>query len=151
MARIYADLWLVVAPKLVTEGDATMEPSANPSQTSHRSLIESNRVEGTKVFDPNGTRIGKIDHLILEKTSGKAVYAVMTFGGFVGLSKHTHLIPWEKLRYDVARHGYVTSITEAELANAPDTDLDEDFFLDGQRRREREVRDYWDVPHYGGL
>ena len=128
-----------------------MEPSTSLSDTSHKSLIESNRVEGTKVLDHNGTRIGKIDHLILEKQSGRAVYAVMTFGGFVGLHRHTHPIPWEKLRYDVSKHGYVTAITEAELANAPDTDLDEDFFLDGQRRSEREVRDYWDVPHYGGL
>jgi len=128
-----------------------MEPPASSTTAPHKSLIESNRVEGAKVFDAHGTRIGKIDHLILEKQSGKAVYAVMTFGGFVGLSRHTHLIPWEKLRYDVAKHGYVTEITEAELANAPDADLDEDFFLDGQRRKEREVRDYWDVPHFRGL
>ena len=128
-----------------------METTSNPTEAPHQSLIESNRVEGTKVFDPHGARIGKIDHLILKKQSGRAIYAVMTFGGFVGLSQHTHLIPWEKLRYDFGKHGYVTDITEAELANAPDTDLDEDFFLDGQRRREREVRDYWDVPHYGGL
>jgi len=114
-------------------------------------LIPSNRVEGTKVFDRSGTRIGKIDHLIIEKESGKSIYAVMTFGSFMALPRHTHLIPWEKLHYDKGLLGYVTDITEAELANAPDTDLDEEFFLDGQRRRESDVRKYWEVQNYWGL
>jgi hypothetical protein len=114
-------------------------------------LIPSNRVEGTKVFDRSGTRIGKIDHLIIEKESGKSIYAVMTFGSFMALPRHTYLIPWEKLHYDKGLQGFVTDITEAELSNAPDTDLDEDFFLDGQRRKEKDVRRYWEVQNYWGL
>ena len=57
-------------------------------------IIES---EGTAVYDPSGSRIGTIRRLMIEKVSGKVLYADITFGGFLGLGEHHHAIPWEKL------------------------------------------------------
>jgi len=60
-------------------------------------LIESDRVEGTYVYDPNGNNIGTIKRLMIEKISGKVAYAVMSFGGFLGMGADEHTIPWDKL------------------------------------------------------
>ena len=48
-------------------------------------LIESDRVEGTTVYDPQGNNVGSIKRLMIEKISGHVAYAVMSFGGFLGM------------------------------------------------------------------
>lgn len=63
-------------------------------------LIESDRVEGTTVYDPAGNVIGSIKHLMIEKINGRVAYAVMSFGGFLGLGAEEHAVPWSKLTYD---------------------------------------------------
>ena len=123
-------------------------PAADEIASSHP-LIESHRVEGTRVFDPRGKPIGTIRHLIIEKVSGRVVYAVMTFGGFLGIRAHPHTIPWEKLKYDTRLHGYRTDITAEQLRGAPVSYGDEEIWPD--QRREKEVRDYWDVPPFRGF
>lgn len=125
-----------------------MTQSATPDPvTSVHPLIESNRVEGTPVYDPSGTHIGTIQHLIIEKVSGRVVYAVMTFGGFLGMGAQAHTIPWDKLTYDTGLGGYRTDITQAQLTGAPSSD--EDLWRD--RKREQEVHGYWKVPPYYGF
>jgi hypothetical protein len=42
----------------------------------------------------NGNKIGDIDHLMIDKVSGRVSYAVMSFGGFIGLGHSHHPIPW---------------------------------------------------------
>ena len=64
--------------------------------------IESDRVEGTTVYDPQGTNIGSIKRLMIEKISGHVAYAVMSFGGFLGMGSEEHTIPWSKLTYDAS-------------------------------------------------
>jgi len=126
------------------------QPAATPySASSSKPLIESNRVEGTPVYDPTGKHVGSIRHLVIEKISGRVVYVVMTFGGFLGMRAHTHVIPWDKLKYDTKLGGYRTDITEAQLRGAPAVDGDEDIWPD--RKREKEVHDYWDTPPYWGI
>ena len=115
--------------------------------TSSKPLIESNRVEGTRVYDPHGRPIGTIRHLVIEKVSGRVVYAVMTFGGFLGMGSQPHMIPWEKLKYDTRLHGYRTDITEAQLRAAPTTYGDEGLWPD----KEKQVREHWDVPPFYGF
>jgi hypothetical protein len=57
-------------------------------------LIESDRVEGTTVYDPQGNDIGSIKRLMIEKISGRVAYAVMSFGGFLGMGEDEHAVPW---------------------------------------------------------
>ena len=54
--------------------------------TAKKPLVDSDKVQGTDVYDANGTKIGAIDRLLIEKTSGKVVYAIMSFGGFLGMA-----------------------------------------------------------------
>jgi hypothetical protein len=81
-------------------------------------LIESDRVEGTTVYDPSGNNIGSIKRLMIEKISGGVAYAAMSFGGFLGMGTEEHAVP-NKLTYDTNLGGYRTDITEQQLRGAP--------------------------------
>lgn len=116
-----------------------------PQHASSKPVIESDRVEGTAVFDLQGHRIGTIKRLLIEKVSGRVVYVDVTFGGFLGLGVHHHTIPWEKLTYDTRLHGYRTDITEEQVRGAPAFYGDDEVWPD--RKREQELWDYWrDLP-----
>ncbi len=117
------------------------------NQTDSTSLIDSKRVEGTDVYDPSGKHIGSIKRLVLDKVSGRVVYTVASFGGFLGLGGNEYTIPWNKLSYDTSVGGYVTDITEAQLKNSPDFgfDDDDDSF---SRDNERQLNDYYQSPYY---
>ena len=117
--------------------------TADTTSSTHP-LIESNRVEETPVFSPQGKHVGTIHHLIIEKVSGRVVYAVMSFGGFLGIGSQQHTIPWEKLKYDIQLGGFRTDITPEELTGAPVVSKDEKDWRD--RRREQDLHDHWKVP-----
>jgi len=108
-------------------------------------IIESDRVEGTAVFDPKGNQIGTIKRLLIEKLSGRVLYVDVTFGGFLGIGVHHQTIPWEKLAYDRKLSGYRTDITAEQVRAAPTFFGDDQIWHD--RNREREMQDYWARPH----
>jgi hypothetical protein len=121
-----------------------------PGVMTGKPLIESDRVEGTTVYDPQGNNIGSIKRLMIEKVSGKVAYAVLSFGGFLGMGADEHTIPWNKLDYDTSLGGYRTDITEEQLRGAPAfaRNSDQDW---SDQDRERELHDYWRVPTYRGV
>jgi hypothetical protein len=121
-----------------------------PGQMTGKPLIESDRVEGTYVYDPNGNNIGTIKRLMIEKISGKVAYAVMSFGGFLGMGADEHTIPWDKLNYDTSLGGYRTDITEEQLREAPTFYRDRNYDW-ADRGSERELHDYWRSPYYWGV
>ena len=61
-------------------------------------LIASDRVEGTAVRRPNGDMIGHIERLMIDKVTGKVAYAVLSFGGFLGVGANLLPLPWGRLR-----------------------------------------------------
>jgi len=94
--------------------------SANPSFN----LISSEDIEGVKVYDQAGNDVGEIDYLIIDRVSGSVRYAVMSFGGLLGLGRSHFPLPWDAIRYDADRDGYVANVTEQQLKDAPDFDED---------------------------
>ena len=119
------------------------------SSTSHpnHNLISSEDVEGTSVYDMKGTKIGDIDHLMIDKVSGRVTYAVMSFGGFLGLGHSHYPVPWTALKYDTNQGGYVTGITERQLKDAPA--FSDDSWSD--RNWETRTHSHYKVPPYWGL
>ncbi len=107
-------------------------------------LISSEDVEGTNVYSPSREKIGEIDHLMIDKVSGKVTYAVMSFGGFLGLGHSHYPVPWGALKYDTGLDGYVTNITEGQLRDAPA--FSDDSWED--RSWERRVYTHYNVPPY---
>ena len=127
-----------------------MATSTGSTEMTGKPLIESDRVEGTSVYDPKGNSIGSIKRLMIEKLSGKVAYAVMSFGGFLGMGEDEHAVPWNKLTYDTSLGGYRTDITEEQLRGAPTFYRDRDYTWN-DRRRETELHDYYRAPYYWGV
>jgi PRC-barrel domain len=83
------------------------------------SLIGSDKVEGTAVYRSNGEKIGQIERLMIDKITGKVAYAVMSFGGFLGLGEDYYPVPWSLLTYNERLGGYDVDISQEQLKAAP--------------------------------
>jgi hypothetical protein len=112
-------------------------------------LIASDRVEGTAVRRPNGDKIGHIERLMIDKLSGKVSYAVLSFGGFLGIGSRLLPVPWSRLRYDRNRESYQLDLDDEELRRAPSFRDDADFDW-GDRSQEEQLHRYYGVPPYWG-
>ncbi len=82
-------------------------------------MIAASRVNGTKVYNAAGNSLGSIYDLMLDKQSGHVNYAVMSFGGFLGIGEKYHPVPWSELTYSTAYDGYVVNLDKRILENAP--------------------------------
>lgn len=82
-------------------------------------LISSDKVEGTSVYNRDGEKLGTVANFMVDKQSGKADYAVMSFGGFLGMGEEYHPLPWDQLTYDTDKGGYVVDLEKETLKGAP--------------------------------
>lgn len=85
-------------------------------------LIASNKVEGTAVYGSDGHRLGTIYNFMVNKFSGKVEYAVMAYGGMLGMGQRYYPLPWQILSYDTREGGYHIEMTERDLRDAPSFD-----------------------------
>ena len=107
-------------------------------------LISSEKVDGTAVYNRNGDRLGTVDHLMIDKFMGQVEYAVMSFGGFLGMGESYNPVPWRSLTYDVNLGGYVIDTDRGRLESAPRyTTSDQPNWSD--RAYTERVDDYWHV------
>ena len=83
------------------------------------SFIASDKVEGTPVYRSNGDKVGRIERIMIDKISGKVGYAVMSFGGFMGIGEDYYPLPWSLLNYNTQLDGYEVNISETQLKGAP--------------------------------
>ena len=124
--------------------------SGDPAARKSHSLIASDRVEGTSVRRPNGERIGHIERLMIDKLTGKVSYAILSFGGFLGMGAKLLPLPWARLTYNRDMEAYQLDITEDELRSAPSFLADKDFDW-GDRAQEEEMHRHYGVPPYWGF
>lgn len=89
------------------------------ASTSNNDCISSDKVEGTSVYNTDGEKLGSIDDLVIDKRSGQVCYAVLEFGGFLGMGTDRYPLPWSMLKYDTERDGYVVPIDKSTLEKAP--------------------------------
>ena len=108
-------------------------------------LIGSDKVEGTAVYGADESQIGSIERVMIDKRSGKVSYAVLSFGGFLGIGDDHYPLPWNSLKYDTNLGGYRTGITEQQLQGAPKYGNDNEWNW-GDSNRNRAVNDYYGVP-----
>jgi hypothetical protein len=104
-------------------------------------LIASNKVEGTAVYNRQGEKLGEVYNFMVGKRSGEVAYAIMSFGGFLGIGQKYHPLPWNALTYDTEKKGYVIDADKERLMRAPSYQAGEEPF--SQPEYGREVRDYW--------
>lgn len=82
-------------------------------------LIASDKVEGTRVYNREGERLGTIRNFMVDKRSGRVEYAVLEFGGVLGIGQEYYPLPWDLLTYDEQQGGYAVDIDKDKLEGAP--------------------------------
>ena len=99
----------------------TMQPTGQDALKAKEtySLIAADKVEGTTVYDAKGEKMGSIHRIMIDKLSGQVTYAVMSFGGFLGIGDKYHPLPWNMLTYDENLGGYIVNLDRERLENAP--------------------------------
>ena len=112
----------------------------------HTTAIRASRVIGTPVKDGAGETIGKVEDVILEKTDNNIMFAVVGFGGVLGVGEKYHPLPWQVLNYDKGKDGYVVSLTKEQLKRAPYYARDE--LSDNDLAWRQKVFDYYETPPY---
>jgi sporulation protein YlmC with PRC-barrel domain len=123
----------------------TMQRAPMTEHGTASSLITSDRMEGTAVYDAQGKRIGKVERLVIDKASGRVAYAILSFGGFLGIAADHYPIPWPMLDYDEELGGYSVDITKEQLKSAPKIEQ-EVSWEQSNRDRDEEVHGYWEQP-----
>jgi len=112
-------------------------------------LIGSDKVEGTPVYRSNGERAGTIERVMIDKTTGKVAYAVMSFGSFLGIGEDYYPLPWSLLTYNPRLGGYEINVSAQQLKGAPRYSRHESWDW-SDRVRDQEVSDYYGVGPYWG-
>jgi hypothetical protein len=110
------------------------------------SLIGSDKVEGTAVYGADEKKIGSIERVMIDKTSGKVAYAILSFGGFMGMGEDYYPVPWSTLKYDSNLEGYRVNLTEDQLKKAPKYNRSTDW--NWSRDNDRRVYDYYRTDPY---
>ena len=113
----------------------------------HTSAIRAKKVIGTNVKDTSGNTIGQIEDVILDKLSNNIMFAVVGFGGFLGMAEKYHPIPWSALDYQPDVNAYIVSYTKEQLQAAPAGSIDELTRDNGVGIRDR-TYDYYKAPRY---
>ena len=133
---------------MTMESTETLPRTDAPARPPH-SLVASDRVEGTAVRRSEGKKIGTIERLMIDKLSGHVAYAILSFGGILGMGQKHLPVPWSRMQYSPALEAYEINLTDEELAKAPSYAADKEFDW-GDRKRETEIHQYYGARTYWG-
>lgn len=117
------------------------------THTGHTEAIQASRVIGTDVYNTQGESIGSIEDVMLDKTSNGIMFAVIGFGGFLGIGEKYHAVPWSVLDYDSGRGGYVVPFSKEQLEAAPAYSIEDLTSGDGSAARDASF-EYYKVDPY---
>lgn len=87
-------------------------------------LMGADTLVGNDVYNRDGQDLGAIKEIMLDMRSGRVSYAVLSFGGFMGMGKKFFAVPWEALTLDTENKRFVLDVTKDQLENAPGFDKD---------------------------
>ena len=96
---------------------ATLQEGYGAKESHH--IIAADKVEGTAVYNMAGDNIGTIRNVLIDKLSGKVVYATLAFGGILGIGEKYHALPWNVLKYNTDLGGYQVDIDREKLQAGP--------------------------------
>jgi len=115
----------------------------------HR-LIASDRVQGTAVRRSDGTKVGTIQRLMIDKVGGKIAYAVLSFGSFMGIGAKHIPVPWDRMKYSASLDAYEINLSDEELSRAPSYEADTEFDW-GNRDDEIRIHNFYRTQPYWGI
>ena len=114
----------------------------------HTQAIPASRVKNTAVYNTTGEKIGTVEDVMLDKLSNNIMFAVIGFGGFLGMGQKLHPVPWSMLDFDPQKGGYVVSVSKEQLRAAPAYDIDELTENDGANVRDITFQYYKINPYW---
>ena len=85
-------------------------------------VLAADTLTGDKVVNPQKEDLGKIEHLMIDLTSGRIAYAVLSFGGFLGMGDKLFAIPWSALSVDTVEKSFILNVDKELLKSAPGFD-----------------------------
>lgn len=87
-------------------------------------LMGAKTLVGEDVVSTSDENLGDIKEIMLDMRNGQVAYAVLAFGGFIGLGEKLFAVPWQALRLDTANKRFILNVEKNQLANAPGFDKD---------------------------
>jgi len=89
-----------------------------------RRVMSAGTLAGDRVRNAAGDDLGKIEEIMLDVPSGRVAYAVLSFGGFLGMGNKLFAVPWNALTIDEAEHQFILNVDKQVLESAPGFDKD---------------------------
>jgi sporulation protein YlmC with PRC-barrel domain len=89
-----------------------------------RRVLSAGTLAGDRVRNRAGEDLGKIEEIMIDLESGRVAYAVLSFGGFLGIGDKLFAVPWESLELNAAEHEFILDVDKQTLENAPGFDKD---------------------------
>jgi sporulation protein YlmC with PRC-barrel domain len=132
----------------ISNGERNKEESNMTTVSGHTNAIRAGKAIGTNVYDRTGKKIGEVKDIVIEKTSNNVLFAVVSFGGVLGIGEKYHPVPWSELDYDPTQGGYVVSFTAEQLKAAPADSIEALTKGDGLTFRDRAYQHYGTKPYW---
>ena len=114
-------------------------------------LMGADTLNGNDVVNRKDEDLGDIKEIMLDMKSGRVSYAVLSFGGFLGLGNKLFAVPWEALTLDTANKRFVLDVEKKDLENAPGFDQDKWPDMADPAWSDRIHAYYGTLPHKGEL
>ena len=90
----------------------------------YRRVLAASTLAGDQVQNSAGEDLGKVDEIMIDIPAGKVAYAVLSFGGFLGMGNKLFAVPWSALRLDEDKKHFILDVDKEKLENAPGFDKD---------------------------
>ena len=114
-----------------------------------RSVLSASTLAGDSVRNAAGEDLGKIDEIMIDIPSGRVAYAVLSFGGFLGLGNKLFAVPWSVLKVDEDEKCFILNVDKGTIEQAPGFDPDNwpdmsDTTWGTQMSSYYKVKPYWE-------
>jgi sporulation protein YlmC with PRC-barrel domain len=101
------------------QNDTTQDATNLTVNRKRRRVLSASTLTGDRVRNSAGEDLGKVEQIMIDIPSGRVAYAVVSFGGFLGIGDKLFAVPWNALRIDEGEHEFVLNIDRKTLENAP--------------------------------
>jgi sporulation protein YlmC with PRC-barrel domain len=119
-----------------------------PTNSGHTRAIRTKKVIGTSVKNAAGEQLGQVEDIVLDKLSNDIMFAIVGFGGMMGMGEKYHPLPWASLDFDENDDCYVVTASKEQLQSAPSDTLDALTRDDGMAFRDRTYAHYNAQPYW---
>ncbi|MBI2236783.1 MAG: PRC-barrel domain-containing protein [Magnetospirillum sp.] len=135
-------IFSVAAVVLAVAVPAMAQQSTADTPTKDLSMVSEKEVKGSAIRNAAGEKIGTVDHVVVDQSTGRVKYAVIGVGGFLGMGQKDVAVPWDRIQASDQAQTYVLNVDKDTLRNAPTVDPKNLQALD-QPQTQSTIASYW--------